>query len=156
VALIERRVSISVTLAQNTQTNQPSTFAGGGDTVTIDGLRMIVRIQNSGAPADCRAQIQIFGMSPSLMNQLSTLGLVFNLVPKNTITVQAGDDASGLSPVFTGTIYFAYGMYESQPNVPFHFECIAGAADAVAPAPQTRSRRRRSRPSSRRRTSRRS
>lgn len=132
----ERRVSLTIKLAQDTQTNQPSTFAeSGGDTVTIDGLRTSVRIVNSGAPADSRAQVKIFGMTPSLMNQLSTLGLVFNLVPKNTITIQAGDDEIGISPVYSGTIFYAYGMYEQQPNVPFHFECLPIVADAVAPAP---------------------
>jgi hypothetical protein len=74
-------------------------------------------------------------MPPSLMNQLATLGLVFNLVPKNTLTIMAGDDESGMSTVFGGTIWAAYGDYASQPNVPFHFECLAGAADAAIAVP---------------------
>jgi hypothetical protein len=77
-------------------------------------------------------------MTPSLMNQLSTLGLVFNLVPKNTLTVRAGQLVNGapqLATVFTGTIWAAYGDYSAQPNVPFTFECLAGAADAVISVP---------------------
>lgn len=139
MAFVERKLKITIQLAPNTGTNQPNTFTGtGADTVTIEGLRTTVRIQNSGAAADNRAQVKIFGMPPSLMNQLSTLGLVFNLVPKNTLTIMAGDDASGLSAVFSGTVWAAYGDYSAQPSVPFHFECLAGAADAaIAIAPSS-------------------
>ena len=140
MSFTQRIISVTVQLAPNTQTNQPNTFAESGtDTVTLTGSRTSVRIENSGAPADGRAQVKIWGMTPSLMNQLATLGLVFNLVPKNTLTIQAGTmSAAGipnLATVFTGTIWAAYGDYQAQPNVPFIFECLAGAADAVISTP---------------------
>jgi Baseplate hub gp41 len=87
--------------------------------------------------------VKIWGMSPSLMNQLSTLGLVFNLVPHNTITIAAGEaDASGnptnMATVFTGTIWSAYGDYQAMPDVPFVFVCLNGAADqAISVAPSS-------------------
>lgn len=134
--LLQRKLRIAVQLAPNTGTNQPNKFSESGtDTVTIENLRMNVRISNSGAPADGRAQIKIFGMPPSLMNQLSTLGLVFNIVPKNTLTIQAGNDTDGFATVFSGTIYAAYGDYAAQPNVSFQLECLSGVANSVAPAP---------------------
>jgi hypothetical protein len=138
MSFVEREISIAVKLASNTQGNQPNKFAESGtDTVTLTGSRTSVRVQNAGAPADNRAQVRIWGMAPSLMNQLTTLGLVFNLVPKNTLTISAGDKGSSLSAIFTGTIYAAYGDYTAQPDVPFIFECLSGVADAVAPAPVT-------------------
>lgn len=135
---VKRKIKLTVQLAPNTGTNQPNTFAESGtDSVTIENLRMNVRIQNSGTPAGNNAQIKIYGLPPSLMNQLATLGLVFNLVPKNTLTVSAGDDEAGLSSVYLGTIWAAYGDYSSQPNVPFHFECITAAAQAAISIPAT-------------------
>jgi hypothetical protein len=135
----QKLINVSVQLAPNTGTNQPNTFAESGtDTVLLSGSRTMVRIMNSGAPADGRATVKIWGMTPSLMNQLSTLGLVFNLVPKNTLTISAGelvDGAPQMSNVFTGTIWAAYGDYQAQPDVPFIFECLAGAADATISVP---------------------
>lgn len=135
MSFVERLITVSIKLAPNTQTNQPNQFVESGtDTVTLTGSRTSVRVQNSGAPADGRAQVRIWGMTPSLMNQLATLGLVFNLVPKNTLTIAAGDKITGQAIIFSGTIYAAYGDYTAQPDVPFIFECLSGVADAVAPA----------------------
>lgn len=135
MALVQRRIELSVALAPNTGTNQPNTFAGtGSNTVTLKGLRTSVKVYNSGAASGCRADIKIFGLSRSLMNQMSTLGLVFNIVPLNTLTVTAGDDQAGMSTVFSGTIYQAYADYSSQPDVPFHFVCKSGVGSNVAPA----------------------
>lgn len=136
MAFSQKLINVTVQLAPNTQTNQPNTFAESGtDTVTLSGSRTSVRIENSGAPADGRAQVRIWGMTPSLMNQLATLGLVFNLVPKNVLTIEAGDTAVGMATVFTGTIWAAYGDYQAQPDVPFVFECLSGAAEAVINVP---------------------
>ena len=132
----QKLIDVTVQLAPNTGTNQPNTFSeSGGNTVTLSGLRTSVRIQNSGAPADGRATVKIWGMTPSIMNQLATLGLVFNLVPKNTLTITAGDADSGMATVFSGTIWAAYGDYSSQPDVPFVFECLSGASEAAISVP---------------------
>jgi hypothetical protein len=138
VGLVQRLIYISVTLAQNSQTNQPNTFnETGTDTVTLSGSRASVRIQDSGNPSTCTAEVKVWGMSPSLMNQLSTLGLVWNLMPKNLITIQAGDAVRGLSPVFSGQIMAGYGDYSQQPDVPFVFSCNLTAAFAAITVPPT-------------------
>ena len=136
MSFVQRLLSISVQLAPNTQTNQPNTFLESGtDTVTLTGSRTTVRIQNSGAPAGSIAEVKIWGLTPSLMNQLATLGMVFNLVPKNALTIQAGNSVSGLATIYSGTILTAYGDYEAQPDVPFVFGCQSGLANAVINAP---------------------
>lgn len=136
--LVQRLINISITLAQNSQTNQPNTFnETGTDTVTLSGSRASVRIQDSGNPATCMAEVKVWGMKPSLMNQLSTLGLVWNLMPKNLITIQAGDSVNGLSPIFSGQIMAGYGDYSSQPDVPFVFSCNLTAAFATITVPPT-------------------
>lgn len=131
----QKLINVSVALAGNTQTNQPNTFAESGtNTVNLSGSRTSVRVRNSGAPVDCTAVIKIYGLTQSLMNQLTTLGIVFNIVSKNTITVSAGDATSGTSIVFSGTIIYAYADFSAQPDVPFIFECNSVAANAVIPA----------------------
>ena len=135
MAFAQRLIEIAIKLASNTQTNQPATFSESGtDTVTLSGSRTKVRIQNSGAPSGSTASIDVYGMTPSLMNQLATLGMVVKLVPRNTLTISAGTK-NNLAIVYSGTIVAAYGNYDAAPDVPFHFECNSGLADAVAPAP---------------------
>jgi hypothetical protein len=90
-----------------------------------------VRIQNSGRPSDSRAQVAIWGLPPSLMLQLNTLGQVYNFVGSNTITIQAGDAESGMTTVFSGTIAFSFGDYSGAPDVPFRMDCVAGLGPAV-------------------------
>lgn len=135
MAFSKRMVTVTVRLAPDSKTNQPTTFTESGtDTVTLPPLRTSVRIQNSGAPSGARASVQVWGMTPSLMNQLSTLGLAYNIVPKNVVTIAAGDEGAVPATVFSGTVIQAYASYDAMPDVPFFFECNSGVAEAVAPA----------------------
>lgn len=139
----QKILQASVTLAENPGTSQPGTFLESGtNTVNFSGLRMSCRIENSGSPVGCACQLRVWGVKPSLLNQLSTLGLVFNLVPKNTLTVKAGyADSNGnptnMSAVFTGTIISAYGDFAQQPNANFVFDCQSGVADSTINSPDS-------------------
>jgi hypothetical protein len=131
----QKIINITVKLAANPGTNQPNTFANTtSDTVTLSGLRTSVRIQNSGTPGGSLAQIDIWGLTIDLMDQLSTLGMYLNLIPRNSLTITAGDAVSGMGVVFSGLITNAYGDFNASPKVPFHFDCNTGLADAVLPA----------------------
>lgn len=140
MTLKQNRIEVAIRLASGTGTNQPNTFTESGtDTVTLSGSgpagrRASAQIENSGAPSGGSASVRVWGMTPSLMNQLSTLGLSYNLIARNTLTVLAGNDEDGLATAFSGTITAGYASYEGSPDVPFHFVCNAGLADAVAPA----------------------
>lgn len=134
MALTQRTLEVSVQLANDPKTNQPNSFAGtGANTVTLTGRRVSVRIQNSGTPALGHAQVDVFGMTEDMMNQLATLGLAFNIMPKNTLTITAGDDQGNKTAVFSGTIFSAFADYGGAPDVPFKFECLAGLWNAVQP-----------------------
>jgi hypothetical protein len=134
-SFVQRLIECTITLTPNQQTNQPNTFAGtGSDTITLSGFRTSVRIENSGG-VNCNATVTVYGMAPSLMNQLSTLGMIFDMVQKNNITVSAGDAQSGLSPVFSGTIAAAFADYNASPNVPMRFECRTGLMSGILPVP---------------------
>jgi hypothetical protein len=69
------------------------------------------------------ATIVIFGLSQSLMNDLSQLGIIYNQVRFNTIIVSAGDAESGMTPVYGGNIFMAYADYNQAPEVPMMFSC---------------------------------
>ncbi len=133
-SFVQRLLEVTVSLAADQKTNQPIKFAGTqSDTVTLSGNRASVRIENSGAPAGSRASVRIWGLTESLMNQLSTLGIVFNSIQRNTVSVSAGDADNGLTPIFAGTINYAFPNYNEAPRVPFCFECQTGLINAVLP-----------------------
>lgn len=75
-------------------------------------------------------------MTLSQMNDLSTLGMQIQTVPKNLITVTAGDSGAPLSTVFVGDIYNAYADFQGSPEVVFHIEAhtlVANANISAAP-----------------------
>lgn len=136
-SFVRRRLEVTVKLAASQATGQPITFAGtnGADTVTLSGFRTRVRISNSGAPAGSTASISIYGLPLDIVNQLSTLGMIFNSVQRNIVTVSAGDEQNGMSPVFAGIAALAFGDFNQSPKVPFNFTCQTGLYEALIPAP---------------------
>lgn len=68
----------------------------------------------------------VFGLPLSIMNQLSTFGTQINLLPKNSITVSAGDD-SGLQQAWSGSI-IACVIDFNQPEVAMRITANAAAA----------------------------
>lgn len=136
MAFSEKRIEVSVTLASDTQANQPIVFdESGTDTVKFSGARTSVRVENSGGLAGSTAQISVWGLSLSLMNQLSTLGQVIQMIPRNRITVTAGEVGGAMTTVFKGTIQQAYADFNGAPNVPFKMECNSTGAENAIPIP---------------------
>lgn len=134
MSFVQRLLEVTVRLAPDAQSGAPISFAGSGlDTTTLSGFRISSRISNSGAPAGSTATVLVWGMDESRMNQLSSMGLVYDQIARNTLTLSAGDATLGLTPVFSGTIFRAYPEYNQSPNVPFRFECQSGLADNIAP-----------------------
>ena len=69
------------------------------------------------------------------MNTLSTLGMKVIIVPRSTVTVQAGNAGSALTQVYQGGIIQAYTDYSGMPEVAFRVEAAAGYYTKVGPAP---------------------
>ena len=122
------RKQIGVSIALGTGTFGES----GATTVNLSGLRVSASIVKAGGAAMGNAQIRVFGMPLTLMNQLSTLGLLITQVRRNTVTVTAGD-ANGMSTVFTGTINNGWTDFQGAPETVFNIEAYAGSVEAVAP-----------------------
>ena len=144
----QKLLNFTFQLNPNPSNNQPSTFSGtnNSNSVSISGHRARCRITYAGAPGGGGAEVSIYGMSQSLMNQLATLGIVFDSISQNNILISAGtgaaggqstaasaisSPASGFPLVFGGTVYFAYGDYNNQPDVPFKIIAQSGLYNAV-------------------------
>lgn len=114
-------------------------FQGGGNAAQISGLRVSATIDvNGGEGTSGNAQIAIFGLPLSLMNQLSTVGTQLNQQDKNSISVMAGDAETGMHLVFTGLIHNAYVDAANMPQVCFRvFATPAGGYWAVKPTQPT-------------------
>lgn len=106
----------------------------GQNTVKLEGLRMKTKCVKAGGPSMGTAQLQIYGMTKSIMNQLSTLGMLVTMVQRNSVILEAGDAISGMGVVFQGTITAAWTDFSAAPDVCFHVEAHTGLAEAVAPA----------------------
>lgn len=128
MAFKKRVIQVTIQLASGS-------FSSGGDTVTLPPLRTVCRVNKAGGLSDSTLDMQIYGMSLSLMNQLSTLGVQINLVPKNSIVVTAGNEGESLGTVFVGYILQAYSSFAGVPDVPFHVTANTAGPFAAQPAP---------------------
>jgi hypothetical protein len=94
-------------------------FGGGGQSaLTLAGLRVLVQVELANLPSTGMAQIRVYGMTRSHMNQLSKAGLVWE-DRKNNVRVEAGDAKSGMATVFYGNIFEAYPEMTEAPNSAF-------------------------------------
>lgn len=108
----------------------------GLNQVKISGLRVAATIIKAGMPSMGTAQLQVYGLTLSKINQLSTLGVRPTTIRKNNVIVTAGNEGdSHLATIFNGTIVQAAGEFSGAPQVPFVIEAQTGMFDAVYPAP---------------------
>ncbi len=124
---VERLIDVTFTLADGS-------FNGTDkNTSKLSGLRVGAKIVKAGGNAMSTAIIRVFGMSLSMMNQLSTLGMRYNHVSRNSVTVEAGDAVKGMGIVFQGTITRAWADLNDAPEAYFHVEAHTGLLAAVLP-----------------------
>jgi hypothetical protein len=127
MALEPRQLGATISLASGS-------FTEGGNQVKLPkGLRMAAYLEHAGGLSDGTLDLTIYGMTRSLMNRLSTLGMQINLVPKNPITLMAGTDGK-MTTAFNGYIIAAYADFNASPDVAFHISAHTLAAYSAAPA----------------------
>lgn len=133
MSFIKRQLSVSFQL-QAGASNATTQFAESGtNTAALSNLRMSAKIVKSADPTLNTCNLTIYGMTLSLMNQLSTLGMQVNLKRPALVTVQAGDAVNGLNTVFQGNVAHAWADFHSAPDVPFHVEAYGGLVGSVQP-----------------------
>ena len=141
MSYVERAIDLTITL-QPTSTQPNPTFNGttsnqvkilGGGSVARNGRRISARITKAGGASLGQAEIRIYNLPLSVMNQLSTLGtpLIYQ-VGRNTVVVEAGDDIDGMAVIFQGTINTAFATFDESGNATFSITAQVGELNAAA------------------------
>lgn len=118
-SFVPHRLQVRLTLDQGS-------FAGGGNSKIIDHLAMRVSVDKLGPPDFAKASVTIFGMSLSEMEQLTTLAFEPFKTKRNYINIYAGDDVTGLSEIFAGSITEAQGDLSGAPETQFKINAEVG------------------------------
>jgi hypothetical protein len=126
VSLITRKIDVQLKL-------NGDQFGGGGDTVTLTGLRCNATIHSFiGGTGGwfSEASIRISGMKNADMAKLSTLGTTANNYntgtgATNQINILAGDDENGMNLIFGGAITSGNVDYNAMPDVGVDLVCNA-------------------------------
>lgn len=134
-----RKIDVKFTMGPTTnlvtgEVAKPTFTESGTDTVTLTGYRAQATIVKAGGASMGSLQLRLFGLSLSLMNQLSTLGKIPLATRNNSVTVSAGDDQNGMGVVYVGTITSAWADMQGAPEVVFVVNAHAGLYEAIAPA----------------------
>lgn len=129
--LTERLLKATFTLASG------KTFVeSGSSTVVVEGLRMRAKIEGAGGVQMTTLSLEIFGLSLSIMNQLSTLGMLVTvndgfIVQRNSVSLEAGD-STGMGEIFSGSITACWTQFTAMPDVSMLVQSQAGLDGAVA------------------------
>lgn len=107
-SFIKRRLQVRLTLAKGS--------FGGGNTVVIEDHAMRVSVEKLGPPDFAKASVEIFGMNLNDIEQLTSLSFHPFKLTRNYINIFAGDDVSGLSQIFAGSITAANGDLSGCPE----------------------------------------
>ena len=124
---IERNLSFVFTLGKG------SFGLTGQNTVTVSNVRAHVTILKNGAPSMSHAEMRIYGLTPDIMNSLSTLGMPRPMERDNTVAISAGDNVSGLALVYQGTVQDAWQDLNSQPDTFLEVQSFVSTLIAVRP-----------------------
>ena len=129
---VKRALEFQFTLATGEFVGSP-----GNNSISVKGLRAAVRVRKDGGPGLSYADVRIFGLSPSIMNRLSTLGRPPYMGNNNLVTIKAGNSGGAMSVVFFGDIGQAWVDAAGVPEVALALVCYTGGISALQPAPPT-------------------
>jgi hypothetical protein len=148
MSFAERGLSYVITLNAGPDAsdspNGPSYFDNGATTLSLSGLRSRVTAQScigGDIAFGGQALIQIWGMKPEDMAQLSILGFDQAKIGMNKIEVTAYDVGQNNDvTVFSGGIFNAHINYNAMPDVSLELECYAGFNEQTQAIPGTSAR----------------
>ena len=112
----------------------------GEDTVEVSGLRVSMQTSNTSGPGMGHANLRVYGLTLSVMNQLSRyLRLADGHVVTrfNNISIKAGDEGKILPTIFRGLMKLSAIQPSSMPDVCLQVAAIAGGFESVEMIPPT-------------------
>lgn len=107
----------------------------GTNAVVVKGVRSLADITRAGSPTWATCSLQIYGMTMSVMRQLSTLGKPLLDGRFNMVTVKAGSDDTGLGVAFKGLINEAWVDMGAAPDGVFIVNASPVVVNALKPLP---------------------
>lgn len=105
----------------------------GTNTIKVNGLRAHAEIVKAGGSSMGSASIRIYGLTLSLLNQLSALTQYSMVLRKNRIIVSAGDDVDGLAVIFKGDIATGWADLNVAPDGALQLSAFAGLFEKIRP-----------------------
>lgn len=138
MAFTKKKIDLTFKLGKNGKGDQTTFTEGDYTTVKFSGLRTQVRISGSGGAEMGEAQVRVFGLTLSQMNQLGSVVRVEKDCIENrfnSLQIEAGDDESGMAIIFQGQISMASIDMNGAPDSSLTLLAHAGYFEAVKSAP---------------------
>jgi len=131
MAFIRKRIDLTFRLGTG------SFGEGGSNTVKVSNCRVDAAIIQTHGLQGGTAQVKFYGLTKSVMNQLSALNVDPNPIIQrnNTILIEAGDMDSALAIVFKGQINLGQIDLSNPPFAALNVVAVAGSFIGVKPIP---------------------
>lgn len=123
MAFIERVIQLTFTKAVGT-------FSEGKNTVTYAGLRVLCDIIAVGGIQFGQAQLKVYGLTLSIMQELSALNQGFLVQKQIELQISASDEAGKLNLIFDGQVMLSQIDLNSQPDSALIIIAQAGVLQA--------------------------
>ena len=122
---------------RTTITLRQGTFAGGNNTITIEGLATGATIVKPGGDDKTTLDLWIAGLPPDIMASATTLGFMPQQSQKNLILVEVGPNGGNMVKCFEGEFTLAWADYTGTPDVKFRVSAASGIYAALLPSKPT-------------------
>lgn len=129
MALVQRQIDITFQLGKGAFGED-----GISDTVTLQGHRVQTAITGIIGPGMGVANVRLFGLKPTLWQQLASLNQAAEALRRNRLVISAGDAGEALATVFNGQITLSQYDANAQPDTALNVTAHAGLLEAVKPA----------------------
>lgn len=127
MTFVRRKIDLDIVLGQG------AFGEGGEDTVTLTGHRVSADITNVYGPGMGQAAVRLWGLRKDLLAKVSSLNQATEALRRNRLVLRAGDEVTGMSTVFDGTITLSQFDANAQPEVALNIIAHSGLFEAVKP-----------------------
>ena len=128
MSFIERKIEVEFNYGTGEKGDGPPV------TTTVKDCRISMNVSIAGGIGFAQCATRIYGMSLSLMNELSKVGKLPFVYRPNTMRVKAGDDKTGLAQIFLGDVTNAWPDMQSAPEVSFVCSAASGHIQQLVPS----------------------
>jgi hypothetical protein len=131
VSFTKRHIDVQFQLGQGS-------FGGTSqNTVDVTGLRCSANVSKAGGWTNSTLELRIWGLSLSVMNDLSTLGKPLPAIRNNVVTLKPRSDDVGPTVAFIGVIQQAWADMQAMPESVFVVQATSGMLAQLRPLPPT-------------------